>query len=55
MNDGFGLCWQLVPRLPGEMMAEPDCFKARRAMGAMLRMVKRDTAALRGAFSAPAG
>ena len=31
LRDRFGLCWQIVPTLLGEMMADSDRAKAKRA------------------------
>jgi predicted 3-demethylubiquinone-9 3-methyltransferase (glyoxalase superfamily) len=50
LKDRFGLSWQIVPRVLGEMMADPDRAKARRASDAMMQMVKLDIGALRAAF-----
>lgn len=50
LKDRFGLSWQIVPTVLGEMMTDPDTTKAKRAMDAMLKMVKLDIAALRAAF-----
>jgi predicted 3-demethylubiquinone-9 3-methyltransferase (glyoxalase superfamily) len=46
LRDRFGLSWQIVPAVLGEMMADPDRDKARRVAEAMLKMVKFDIAAL---------
>ena len=50
LKDRFGLSWQIVPKVLGEMMADPDKAKAKRATDAMLKMVKLDVAALQAAF-----
>jgi predicted 3-demethylubiquinone-9 3-methyltransferase (glyoxalase superfamily) len=50
LKDRFGVSWQIVPRAFGEMMADPDRDKARRAAEAMLTMVKLDIAALQKAY-----
>ena len=49
LKDRYGLSWQIVPKVLGEMMAEPDRAKAKRASDAMLKMVKIDIAALKAA------
>ena len=49
LKDRFGLAWQVVPAGMDEVFAAPDPEKARRAMEAMLKMVKIDIAALRSA------
>jgi predicted 3-demethylubiquinone-9 3-methyltransferase (glyoxalase superfamily) len=50
LRDRYGVCWQIVPRVMGEMMADPDREKAKRAAAAMMKMVKLDIAALQAAF-----
>lgn len=50
LRDRFGLAWQIVPTLLGEMMNDTDRVKAKRATDAMLKMVKIDIAALKAAF-----
>jgi predicted 3-demethylubiquinone-9 3-methyltransferase (glyoxalase superfamily) len=50
LRDRYGVCWQITPRLLGELMAHPDREKARRAAKAMMTMVKLDVAALQSAF-----
>jgi predicted 3-demethylubiquinone-9 3-methyltransferase (glyoxalase superfamily) len=55
LKDRFGLSWQIVPTVLGEMMADPDRAGARRASDAMMKMVKIDIAALQAAFAGTAG
>ncbi len=55
LKDRFGLSWQIVPRVLGEMMADPDRAKAKRASDAMLTMVKFDLAALQAAYDGAGG
>lgn len=50
LKDRWGVQWQITPRVLGEMIAAPDRAAARRAMEAMLGMVKLDVAALQAAF-----
>ena len=50
LKDRFGLSWQIIPTSLAQMMSDPDRNKAKRACDAMLRMVKLDIAALRGAY-----
>jgi predicted 3-demethylubiquinone-9 3-methyltransferase (glyoxalase superfamily) len=52
--DRYGLCWQIVPKRLGELMADPDKAKAKRVGEAMLKMVKLDIATLERAAEAPA-
>jgi predicted 3-demethylubiquinone-9 3-methyltransferase (glyoxalase superfamily) len=47
--DRFGLSWQIVPKLMGELLSDPDPERSGRAMRAMLQMVKLDAAALQAA------
>jgi predicted 3-demethylubiquinone-9 3-methyltransferase (glyoxalase superfamily) len=51
LKDKFGLSWQVVPRVLGEMMSDQDRQKADRVMTAMLQMKKLDIAALKRAYS----
>jgi predicted 3-demethylubiquinone-9 3-methyltransferase (glyoxalase superfamily) len=51
LKDRFGLSWQIVPTVLGEMMAETDRVKAKRASDAMMKMVKIDVATLQAAFA----
>ncbi len=50
LRDRYGLCWQIVPTVLGEMMTNPDRTRAKRVMQAMLKMAKLDIAALRQAY-----
>jgi predicted 3-demethylubiquinone-9 3-methyltransferase (glyoxalase superfamily)/dihydrofolate reductase len=42
LRDKYGVCWQIVPAVFGEMMADKDKTKAKRVAEAMLKMVKFD-------------
>jgi len=55
LKDRYGLSWQIVPTVLGEMMAEPDRAKAKRASDAMMKMVKIDIAGLQEAVSGSTG
>jgi predicted 3-demethylubiquinone-9 3-methyltransferase (glyoxalase superfamily) len=46
LKDRYGLSWQIVPKVLGEMMGNPDRAKAKRASDAMMKMVKLDIAAI---------
>ena len=46
LHDRFGLSWQVIPRQLPEMLNSKDRDAARRAMQAMLKMVKIDVAEL---------
>jgi predicted 3-demethylubiquinone-9 3-methyltransferase (glyoxalase superfamily) len=50
LKDRFGLSWQIVPTVLGQMMAASDPARAKRASDAMLKMVKIDIATLQAAF-----
>jgi predicted 3-demethylubiquinone-9 3-methyltransferase (glyoxalase superfamily) len=49
-QDKFGLPWQIVPRIVGDMMSDPDADRANRVMQALLQMTKLDIAALQKAY-----
>jgi predicted 3-demethylubiquinone-9 3-methyltransferase (glyoxalase superfamily) len=51
LTDRFGLSWQIVPKRLTELIADPDRAKAKRAMEAMMGMVKIDIAALERAVA----
>ena len=40
LKDKFGVSWQIVPTILGELIGSPDKEKAGRAMQAMLKMKK---------------
>jgi predicted 3-demethylubiquinone-9 3-methyltransferase (glyoxalase superfamily) len=50
LTDRYGVSWQIVPTVLGEMLQDKDAAKAQRAMQAMLGMVKLDIAALKKAY-----
>jgi predicted 3-demethylubiquinone-9 3-methyltransferase (glyoxalase superfamily) len=49
LKDRFGLSWQVTPRQLPKLLADPDPARAKRAMEAMMEMVKIDIAALEAA------
>ena len=49
VKDKFGLSWQVVPTVLGQLLSEPDRAKAQRVMKAMLGMKKLDIRALKEA------
>jgi predicted 3-demethylubiquinone-9 3-methyltransferase (glyoxalase superfamily) len=55
LKDRYGLSWQIVPTVLGQMMADRDRAKSKRAADAMMKMVKLDIAALQAAFSGRPG
>jgi predicted 3-demethylubiquinone-9 3-methyltransferase (glyoxalase superfamily) len=50
LKDRFGLSWQVVPTILGEMLNDPDPKKAERVMKAMLQMKKLDIKGLKQAY-----
>ena len=49
LKDKFGLSWQVIPSVLGQLLGSPDPEKAGRAMQAMLQMGKLNIAALQAA------
>jgi predicted 3-demethylubiquinone-9 3-methyltransferase (glyoxalase superfamily) len=50
LRDKYGVCWQIVPAILDEMIADQDKSRAKRVTDAMLKMVKLDIAKLNAAF-----
>src|SRR5206468_1230495 len=50
LDDKYGLSWQIVPTVLGEMLDDEDEAKSAAVMQAMLDMVKLDIAGLRAAY-----
>jgi len=50
LDDKFGVTWQVVPTVLGELMGGKDPKKSQRVMEAMLKMTKMDIAALQRAY-----
>ena len=50
LKDKFGLSWQIVPTILGELMGDKDPKKAKRVTEAMLQMDKIDIKTLRQAY-----
>lgn len=50
LKDRYGLSWQIVPTVLGDLLGDPDPQKAQNVMQAMLKMRKLDVAALRRAY-----
>ncbi len=49
LTDKFGLSWQVIPTILGELLQDKDAEKSKRVMKAMLQMDKIDIAALKRA------
>jgi predicted 3-demethylubiquinone-9 3-methyltransferase (glyoxalase superfamily) len=50
LKDKFGLSWQIIPTVLGEMLQDEDDEKSERVMQAMLQMSKIDIAGLKRAY-----
>jgi len=53
LKDKYGLSWQIVPTILGEMLADKDPERANRVMQAMLKMAKIDIKQLKQAYEQP--
>ena len=49
LTDKYGLSWQIVPTILGDLLADKNAAKAGRVMNAMLKMVKLDIKKLKQA------
>ena len=50
LKDRFGLSWQVVPAMLGQMMTDRDPEKSKRVMQALLKMSKLDIPTLKQAY-----
>jgi predicted 3-demethylubiquinone-9 3-methyltransferase (glyoxalase superfamily) len=50
LKDKYGLSWQIIPSVLGELMRDKDPEKSKRVMQAMLQMNKLDIAGLKRAY-----
>lgn len=50
LKDKYGLSWQIVPTVLGEMMQDKDVKKSEKVMKAMLQMKRLDIRALKQAY-----
>jgi predicted 3-demethylubiquinone-9 3-methyltransferase (glyoxalase superfamily) len=50
LRDKFGVSWQVVPTILGQMLQDKDAEKSKRVMNAMLQMDKLDIAVLTRAY-----
>lgn len=53
LTDRFGVSWQIVPRILGTLLSDPDPAKAGRVMNAMLQMSKLEIKPLQDAYNGP--
>lgn len=53
LTDKFGVSWQIIPTVLGELMHSPDSEKSARVMQALLQMDKIDIATLKQAYETP--
>ena len=51
LTDKFGVSWQVVPLVLGELLSDPDAEKANRVMQAMLHMGKIEIEPLQQAYA----
>ena len=52
LQDKFGLSWQIIPKILGEMLSDKDPKKSQSVMRAMLQMKKIDIKGLQDAYDA---
>jgi predicted 3-demethylubiquinone-9 3-methyltransferase (glyoxalase superfamily) len=50
LKDKFGVSWQVIPKILGEMLDDPDSARSDRVFKAMLEMDKIEIAGLRQAY-----
>jgi predicted 3-demethylubiquinone-9 3-methyltransferase (glyoxalase superfamily) len=50
LTDKFGVSWQIIPTVLGQMLHDQDPVKSQRVMQAMLQMVKIDIEGLKQAY-----
>ncbi len=53
LKDRFGVSWQVIPTVLGDLMSDPDPVKGARVVQAMMQMTKIDIAALKQAYRQP--
>ena len=51
LKDKYGVSWQIIPPMLGQMLQDKDPAKSKRVMQAMLQMDKIDIAALQKAYA----
>lgn len=50
LKDKYGLSWQIIPNILGELLQSKETEKAQRALNAMLKMNKIDSEVLKQAY-----
>lgn len=50
LKDKYGISWQIIPTVLGQLLQDKDPEKSKRVMNAMLKMDKLDIAGLRQAY-----
>ena len=50
LTDKFGVTWQIVPTILGELLGDKDPQKSKRVMEAMMKMIKLDINGLKQAY-----
>jgi len=51
LKDKYGLSWQIIPEILGDLLGSKDAVKANRAFQAMMKMDKIDIKALKKAYN----
>jgi predicted 3-demethylubiquinone-9 3-methyltransferase (glyoxalase superfamily) len=51
LTDKYGVSWQIVPKILGELMMDKDPAKADKVMQAMLKMGKLEVSGLQAAYN----
>jgi predicted 3-demethylubiquinone-9 3-methyltransferase (glyoxalase superfamily) len=51
LKDKYGLSWQIVPEIIGDLLSSKDAAKTRRVMQAVMNMVKLDIKTLKDAYA----
>jgi predicted 3-demethylubiquinone-9 3-methyltransferase (glyoxalase superfamily) len=50
LTDKFGVSWQIVPTILGDMLRDQDAARANRVMVAMMKMIRLDIQSLKEAY-----
>ncbi|HTS25867.1 MAG TPA: VOC family protein [Bryobacteraceae bacterium] len=50
LKDKYGVSWQIIPTVLGKLLHGPDAEGSKRALAAMMQMIKLDIAALQKAY-----